>query len=83
MEPIGRPFIDTPHGRVHVGDRIHIRSVKKETAMLAAFPDGIDHHAEALEGRQGVVEYIGGNALRGTWGGLSVLTDLDDFEVIS
>lgn len=36
------------------------------------------------DGRKGVIEYIdGAGQLHGTWGGLAVIPELDEFEVIN
>ena len=36
------------------------------------------------DGKEGVIEYIDGiGQLHGTWGGLAIIPDEDDFEVLS
>lgn len=70
---------DTPCGHVRIGTIIKITKVKVETNM---FPDGIDHQTLRLEGKTGTINHIGPNSLTGTWGGLSLLTDVDKFQII-
>ena len=54
---------------VKIGDRIKIYHLKGE--------DG------TYDGAEGVVEHIDGiGQLHGTWGGLAVIPDEDDFQVI-
>ena len=54
---------------VKIGDRIRIYHLKGE--------DG------RYDGTEGIVEHIDGiGQLHGTWGGLSVIPDEDDFQII-
>ena len=63
----------------HVGDRIRIIDVD----ATATFNDGIDTAALAMQGQTGTIEYIGGEQLHGTWGGLAVIPACDKIEIIS
>jgi len=45
--------------------------------------DGKDRQATRMNGREGVIEHIDSmNQLHGTWGGLAVVPDIDDFVII-
>lgn len=66
------------------GTRIRIVKMKAETAMLASFPDGIDHGARALDRKTGTVTHVdGAGQLWGTWGGLAVIPGVDEFEILT
>ena len=66
--------------RIKVGDTIKIIKVASETNM---FPEGIDKQAEAYNGRTGTVGFIDSSgALHGTWGGLAVLPEIDEIEIM-
>ena len=71
--------ISTPAGKVRIGSEIHIESVFAKTAMLK---DGIDKRALEMQGKTGTVEYIDEVGMRGTWGTLSVLFDVDKFTIV-
>lgn len=71
--------ITTSAGKIRIGSKIHIESVFAKTAM---FKDGIDKHALEMQGKTGTVEYIDEVGMRGTWGTLSVLFDVDKFTVL-
>ena len=74
----------TPSGTVRPGTRIRIDRMKCETTPSAAFPDGIDHHARALDGKEGTVLLIDdAGQLHGTWGGIAVQPDRDRFTVLT
>ena len=65
---------------IKVGDKIRITHVSAKTTMA---PDGIDHQAKAMEGKEGTVEYIDSmGQIFGTWGGLAILPEEDRFEVL-
>lgn len=54
---------------IKAGDRIHIIHLRDEN----------DRH----DGREGTVEFVDSiGQLHGTWGGLAVITDVDEFTVI-
>ena len=54
---------------VKIGDRIRIYHLKGED--------------ERYDGVEGIVEHIDGiEQLHGTWGGLAVIPDEDDFQII-
>lgn len=75
--------IDTPFGTVRTGTRIRIVRMESETAPSRAFPDGIDHQAEAMSGKEGVVTSIDDpGQLHGTWGGLAIVPGCDEFTII-
>ena len=59
----------------NVGDKIRI------IRMMDC--NGTDKQAQAYNGREGVVRCIDSTGqLHGTWGGLAVNPDIDEFEVI-
>ena len=61
--------------KISVGDKIRIIKMYDS--------GGVDWQATQMNNRTGVVEYIdGAGSLHGTWGGLAVLPDVDEFEVI-
>ena len=71
-------------GTVLTGTRIRIIRMHAETTPSAAFPDGIDHQAEAMTGKEGEVTWTDdAGQLHGTWGGLALIPGLDEFETIS
>ena len=75
---------ETNAGTVRRGTRIRIVRVKTETTPSRAFPDGIDHQAEAMVGKEGTVEYIDSALnLHGTWGGLSLNPETDEIEILN
>ena len=48
-----------------------------------AFPDGIDHQARELNGKEGTITVIDSvGQLHGTWGGLAVIPECDSFIII-
>jgi len=62
----------TTAGTVSVGDRIRILHMEDP------------YTPETYDGREGTVEFIDSlHQLHGTWGGLAVIPEKDDFEVIS
>ena len=66
-----------------VGDTIRILDVETATTVSRAFPDGIDHQAKALVGKEGIVEVIDDiGQLHGTWGGLAINPESDSFAII-
>lgn len=68
--------------RPRVGDTIRIIKVQSSTTLTKAFPDGIDHQAEQLNGRYGIVEHIdSAGGLFGQWGGMSILPE-DEIEIV-
>lgn len=74
--------IDTPAGTVTAGTRIRISTMKSETTPSAAFPDGIDHQAEAMAGKEGTVTWIDdAGQIHGTWGGLALIPGEDSFSI--
>ena len=70
---------DTPCGRIRIGSKIRIDSVDTKTSM---FPGGVDTQALELIDQTGTVTHIGGGGASGTWGGLSILLDVDRFTVL-
>lgn len=75
--------IETISGPVRKGSRIRIVSVNCKMDPCPAFPDGIDHQALEMEGKEGTVEWIDDNdGIHGTWGGLSVIADTDTILVL-
>lgn len=75
--------IDTPAGTVTPGTRIRILRMKADTFPSRAFPDGIDHQARALDGREGAVTFIDdAGQLHGDWGGPAVQPENDIIEII-
>lgn len=80
---MAKQSIQTKAGTVRIGTEIHIIHVDDKTTRSAAFPDGIDHQASSLNGKTGVVTSIDDvDSLRGTWGSLAVLPDVDSFEIV-
>ncbi len=78
-----RQHLETSAGTVHVGTRIRIVKMKTSTTPSRAFPDGIDHQAEAYDGSEGEIRVIDDRGqLFGTWGGLAVHPDEDIIEII-
>ena len=78
-----RQSIDTPAGTVTPGTRILIVQMQAETSPSRAFPDGIDHQARALDGREGTVKSIDdAGQLHGDWGGLAVQPENDIIRII-
>lgn len=79
-----RTNIQTPHGTVSIGTRIYIRAMKDDTVPSKAFPDGKDHQATALNGKTGTVTSIDSiGQLHGTWGGLAIIPEVDEFSIVS
>lgn len=75
--------IDTPSGTVTAGTRIRIVRMKADTFQSRAFPDGIDHQAEQMAGKEGEVTVIDdAGQIHGTWGGLALIPEHDNFEII-
>ena len=65
-----------PEKLVKVGDKIRITSVDS--------CNGLDAVAEAMVGKSGVVTSIDDiGQLHGTWGGLAVIPEVDEFEIIN
>lgn len=80
---MAKQSIQTNVGTVRIGTKIRIIRVDDKTARSAAFPDGIDNQASSLNGKTGVVTSIDDvDSLRGTWGTLAVLPDVDSFEIV-
>lgn len=76
-------IIRTLAGYVKPGDHIRINRMKAETTPSRAFPDGIDYQARALNGQIGTVNYIDdAGQLHGSWGGIAINPDEDDFTII-
>lgn len=62
----------TPAGRVIPGTRIRILHLEDR------------YSPEPYEGREGVVKYIDSlGQLHGTWGGLAVIPETDEIEILS
>ena len=79
-----RTTISTPAGTVTAGTRIRIVRMKADTFQSRAFPDGIDHHAEAMAGKEGTITWIDdAGQLHGDWGGLAVQPENDIIEIIN
>ena len=75
--------VRTDAGTVTPGTRLRILSVHADTPVSAAFPDGVDHQARALEGREGEVTCIDDEGqLHGTWGGLALIPEADRFVIL-
>jgi len=73
--------ITTRHGSVRTGSSILITKVDDKSFM---FPSGTDSQAKEMEGLSGIVESIDDmEQLHGTWGGLAVLPEADEFVVLS
>lgn len=76
-------YIDTPAGTITPGTKLRIVNMKHTTAPSAAFPDGIDHQAKDYAGRIGDVTCIDdAGQIHGTWGGLALNPETDQFEII-
>lgn len=61
--------------KVKVGDRIRIERMDDQ--------GGIDIQAREMNGRTGTVEYIdGAGGIHGTWGGLAVIPEIDEYTII-
>ena len=74
--------VTTPYGIVRIGTPIRIVKVKDDTKPSTAFPVGIDYQARALNGKTGTVTCIDDSgALHGTWGSLSIIPEVDRFEI--
>ena len=75
-----KDHLETPYGTVHIGTRIRIIRVAAFTDMTE---DGVDRQALELIGKTGTVERIDdAGQLWGDWGGLAVLPDVDEFEIL-
>lgn len=75
--------IITPAGTVKNGTRLRILRMQSETIPSRAFPDGIDHQAEQMAGKEGEVTVIDdAGQIHGTWGGLALIPEHDNFEII-
>ena len=60
---------------VQIGDIIRI--IRMEDA------GGRDTQAAGYAGRSGTVEFIGSSGeLHGTWGGLAIIPEVDEFEIV-
>nr|DAG24692.1 MAG TPA: protein of unknown function DUF4314 [Caudoviricetes sp.] len=60
----------TEYTSIKVGDRIRILHLRDED--------------KSYDGREGIVEFIDSlNQLHGTWGGLAIIPEIDELEVIS
>jgi len=67
--------LKTKFGKVLPGTRIRILYVEDQ--------DGNDWQASKMVNKTGIVEYIDdAGFLHGSWGGLAVLPDVDEFEVL-
>lgn len=72
--------IITSFGTVRIGTTIRIDHVKDDTPYL---PGGIDYHARELNGKEGTVTHIDdAGQLFGTWGGLAIIPEVDEFTII-
>ena len=61
--------------KVNIGDTIRI--IRMEDA------GGRDTQAAGYAGRTGTVEFIDSiGQLHGTWGGLAIIPEVDDFEIV-
>lgn len=82
MESISKcTGIQTPFGPVSLGTRIRIVKVKDNSPY---YPDGIDHEARSLNGKEGVVVSIDINgSLFGTWDRQGVIPSTDVFEILA
>ena len=66
----------TKFGEVYPGTKIRIIKVEDQ--------NGNDWQASMMNNKTGVVDYIDdAGLLHGSWGGLAILPDVDEFEVIS
>ena len=75
-----KDHLETPYGTVRKGTRIRIIRVAASTDMTE---DGVDRQALELIGKTGTVERIDdAGQLWGDWGGLAVLPDVDEFEIL-
>lgn len=75
------PEIRTQAGTVRPGTRIHILQVNDTTTIL---PGGVDTQARSMNGTEGTVTLIDDSrAIHGTLGGLSVLPDVDRFQIVN
>lgn len=75
--------INTPAGTVTAGARIRIVRMKADTFQSKAFPDGIDHQAEQMAGKEGEVTVIDdAGQIHGAWGGLAVQPENDIIRII-
>ena len=76
--------IETPAGTVHPGTVIRIVRMDDKVTLSRAFPDGIDHQARAYNGKTGSVDWIDDTGqIHGTWGGLHLQPERDEFEIVS
>lgn len=59
-----------------VGNRIRIIKVDDQ--------NGLDVQAAAMVGKEGIITFIDGlGQLHGDWGGLAIIPEVDEFEIIS
>lgn len=78
-----KKYIDTSAGTITPGTKLRIVNMKHTTAPSAAFPDRIDHQAKENDGRVGDVTFIDdAGQIHGTWGGLALNPETDQFEII-
>ena len=76
--------METPAGTVRPGTVIRIVRMDDKTTPSRAFPDGTDHQARACNGKTGTVELIDDTGqIHGTWSGLAVQPERDEFEIVS
>lgn len=76
--------ISTPYGTVSVGTVIRIKRINDSVEPSPAFPDGIDHQAREYNGRTETVTLIDdAGQIHGTWGGLALNHECDEFEIIN
>ena len=76
--------IETPAGTVCPGTVIRIVQMDEKATPSRAFPDGTDHQARAYNGRTGTVDRIDDtDQIHGTWGGLAIQPERDEFEIVS
>ena len=81
---LAKRLCDPDTGRLIVaGTHLHILKVEASTTPSRAFPDGVDHQAEELEGEFVTVDYIDdANQIHLNESGLALIPGLDDFEIV-
>ena len=77
------PFIKIRQGIVKKGDTIRIDHMD-DNAPSFTFWGGKDKSAPDYNGKTGTVDYIDDSGqIHGTWGGLAIVPEVDDFTVIA